>query len=355
MCILGEPTEGKVVLGHFGSLWLRLSTQRQLHPHGVHARASDRRTRSCACTTCSTRCSSGSRRGRTIPSNSYRGAKAIVGVSGGPGRLRLARLADAAPHRPLPRRARAADEGDGGRAPRGAGHGARPAGALPRARRRGRGLRDRAGRRDRRGARARRGARRRARGGLRRGAGARRDALVLGRLGADALRHRRRSTTARRPACSTPSWARTSTSTGSCRPPTSMRESRSGSAEPLSGLRAAGRPAGAVDDGACAHLEGMPVPQLDARVVGRARSTWRDSARSAACSTSIRAPASPEPRDRRPVGRDPRRAGVHAAVVRIPRSRRRSYASSVRGSRASRRSRSTTRLSSRSGSGSCTP
>jgi acetylornithine deacetylase/succinyl-diaminopimelate desuccinylase-like protein len=25
MCILGEPTEGKVVLGHFGSLWLRLS------------------------------------------------------------------------------------------------------------------------------------------------------------------------------------------------------------------------------------------------------------------------------------------------------------------------------------------
>jgi len=26
MCILGEPTEGKVVLGHFGSLWLRIST-----------------------------------------------------------------------------------------------------------------------------------------------------------------------------------------------------------------------------------------------------------------------------------------------------------------------------------------
>jgi len=25
MCILGEPTEGKVVLGHFGSLWLRIS------------------------------------------------------------------------------------------------------------------------------------------------------------------------------------------------------------------------------------------------------------------------------------------------------------------------------------------
>jgi acetylornithine deacetylase len=27
MCILGEPTEGKVVLGHFGSVWLRISTQ----------------------------------------------------------------------------------------------------------------------------------------------------------------------------------------------------------------------------------------------------------------------------------------------------------------------------------------
>lgn len=27
VCILGEPTEGKVVLGHFGSIWLRVSTQ----------------------------------------------------------------------------------------------------------------------------------------------------------------------------------------------------------------------------------------------------------------------------------------------------------------------------------------
>ncbi len=27
MCILGEPTESKVVLGHFGSLWIRISTQ----------------------------------------------------------------------------------------------------------------------------------------------------------------------------------------------------------------------------------------------------------------------------------------------------------------------------------------
>jgi acetylornithine deacetylase len=27
MCILGEPTEGRIVLGHFGSLWLRIGTQ----------------------------------------------------------------------------------------------------------------------------------------------------------------------------------------------------------------------------------------------------------------------------------------------------------------------------------------
>jgi acetylornithine deacetylase/succinyl-diaminopimelate desuccinylase-like protein len=27
MCLLGEPTEGKVVLGHFGALWLRIRTQ----------------------------------------------------------------------------------------------------------------------------------------------------------------------------------------------------------------------------------------------------------------------------------------------------------------------------------------
>jgi acetylornithine deacetylase/succinyl-diaminopimelate desuccinylase-like protein len=26
MCILGEPTEGKIVLGHYGSLWMRIST-----------------------------------------------------------------------------------------------------------------------------------------------------------------------------------------------------------------------------------------------------------------------------------------------------------------------------------------
>jgi len=37
MCILGEPTESKLVLGHFGSLWLRISTQ----GHFVHTAFSE--------------------------------------------------------------------------------------------------------------------------------------------------------------------------------------------------------------------------------------------------------------------------------------------------------------------------
>src|SRR5262249_57932467 len=39
MCILGEPTENKVVLAHFGSLWLRLST----HGPFVHTAFSEGR------------------------------------------------------------------------------------------------------------------------------------------------------------------------------------------------------------------------------------------------------------------------------------------------------------------------
>ncbi len=85
----------------------------------------------------------------------------------GGGRVRLARLAHAAPHRPVPRRARAADEADGRGARRGPFHGARPRGALPRLRDRGRGVRHGARGGDRGGAPARGGDRRGARGGLR--------------------------------------------------------------------------------------------------------------------------------------------------------------------------------------------
>ncbi len=79
MCILGEPTESKVVLGHFGSLWLRISTQGRF----VHTAFSDRESNSIL-------------RMRDVldavlewiptweddPENAYRGAKAIVNVGG---------------------------------------------------------------------------------------------------------------------------------------------------------------------------------------------------------------------------------------------------------------------------------
>jgi acetylornithine deacetylase/succinyl-diaminopimelate desuccinylase-like protein len=79
MCLLGEPTEGKVVLGHFGALWLRV----RVHGNFIHTAFSE-----------------GKRGENSIlrmhevtaailewiptweddPSNGYRGAKAIVNV-----------------------------------------------------------------------------------------------------------------------------------------------------------------------------------------------------------------------------------------------------------------------------------
>ena len=187
MCILGEPTEGKVVLGHFGSLWLRIGTQGNF----IHTAFSE-----------------GKRDLNSIlrmhevmaavlewipswegdPENAYRGASALVNVgaiAGGFG-WRVSRTPH---HTDLFLDVRVPPtQGDGGRARPGAGHGARPAAPLPGLRHRGRGLRDGAGRRDRRGPPAHRRDRREPRRGLRRAPGARRDALVLGCLGAHALR-----------------------------------------------------------------------------------------------------------------------------------------------------------------------
>ena len=79
MCLLGEPTEGKVVLGHFGALWLRI----RVHGNFIHTAFSE-----------------GKRDQNAIlrmhdvlaavkewiptweddPANGYRGAKAIVNV-----------------------------------------------------------------------------------------------------------------------------------------------------------------------------------------------------------------------------------------------------------------------------------
>ncbi len=81
MCILGEPTESKVVLGHFGSLWLRISTQ----GHFIHTAFSEGK-----------RDLNSILRMREVldavlewiptweddPANGYRGAKAIVNVGG---------------------------------------------------------------------------------------------------------------------------------------------------------------------------------------------------------------------------------------------------------------------------------
>ncbi|MDQ2911438.1 MAG: M20/M25/M40 family metallo-hydrolase [Actinomycetota bacterium] len=79
MCILGEPTEEKVVLGHFGSLWLRVSTRGNfIHTafsEGVRDQNSILRMREVLDAVL-----------EWIPTweddakNSYRGAKAIVNV-----------------------------------------------------------------------------------------------------------------------------------------------------------------------------------------------------------------------------------------------------------------------------------
>src|SRR5579862_1674530 len=80
MCILGEPTESKVVLGHFGSLWLRISTSGNF----IHTAFSEGR-----------RGQNSILRMREVidavlewiplwegdPANAYRGVPAVVGVS----------------------------------------------------------------------------------------------------------------------------------------------------------------------------------------------------------------------------------------------------------------------------------
>jgi acetylornithine deacetylase/succinyl-diaminopimelate desuccinylase-like protein len=79
MCLLGEPTEGKVVLGHFGTLWLRI----RVHGDFIHTAFSEgRRDRNSIL------------RMRKVldavlewipgweddPANAYRGTRAIVNV-----------------------------------------------------------------------------------------------------------------------------------------------------------------------------------------------------------------------------------------------------------------------------------
>ena len=79
MCLLGEPTEGQVVLGHYGALWVRIRT----HGNFIHTAFTDGR-----------RSENSILRARDVvnaieewiptwendPSNSYHGEKAIVNV-----------------------------------------------------------------------------------------------------------------------------------------------------------------------------------------------------------------------------------------------------------------------------------
>ena len=56
MCILGEPTEQKIVLGHFGSLWMRISTSGPFIHTAFSEGRRERELRSCGCVTSSTPC-----------------------------------------------------------------------------------------------------------------------------------------------------------------------------------------------------------------------------------------------------------------------------------------------------------
>jgi acetylornithine deacetylase/succinyl-diaminopimelate desuccinylase-like protein len=81
MCILGEPTESKLVVGHFGSLWLRIATQGQfIHTaftEGKRGQNSILRMREVLDAVLEW-----IPRWENDPANAYRGAKAVVNVGG---------------------------------------------------------------------------------------------------------------------------------------------------------------------------------------------------------------------------------------------------------------------------------
>ena len=115
MCLLGEPTEGKVVLGHFGALWLRI----RVHGNFIHTAFSEGKRDQNSILRAQDVLDRGP---RVDPALGGRPVELLPRREGDRerrrdrGRLRLARLADAASHRPLPRRARPADQADGCRA-----------------------------------------------------------------------------------------------------------------------------------------------------------------------------------------------------------------------------------------------
>ncbi len=79
MCLLGEPTEGKVVLGHFGALWLRI----RVHGNFIHTAFSEgRRDQNSILRMHEVLAAVGEwiPTWEEDPANGYRGAKAIVNV-----------------------------------------------------------------------------------------------------------------------------------------------------------------------------------------------------------------------------------------------------------------------------------
>ena len=130
MCLLGEPTEGKVVLGHFGALWLRI----RVHGNFIHTAFSEGKRDQNAILRMHEVLAAVR---DWIPTLGGRPRERLPRREGDRQRrrdrgwLRLAGLAHAASRGPLPRRARAADEADGRRAARGARDGARLAERFP--------------------------------------------------------------------------------------------------------------------------------------------------------------------------------------------------------------------------------
>ena len=79
MCLLGEPTEGKVVLGHFGALWLRI----RVHGNFIHTAFSEGKRDQNAILRMHevlTAVKEWIPTWEDDPANGYRGAKAIVNV-----------------------------------------------------------------------------------------------------------------------------------------------------------------------------------------------------------------------------------------------------------------------------------
>ena len=163
MCILGEPTEQRVVLGHYGAMWARISTHGPFIHTAFSAGPAARRTRSCACASVLDDVLAWIPRvGASAAATAA--LDGVVNVGSLRGGAAVAGQPHAGPHRPVPRHPRAADDGDAAtprtrfaELVRGAAR------APPRRRDRVRGLRDRAGRRDRRGPSADRRDRRRTR------------------------------------------------------------------------------------------------------------------------------------------------------------------------------------------------